>query len=128
MNPTKINKDGFVIAEGYYDGSDYSVVSRYIYPGTDLQVNGGNSIPNLVDHFHRWERPVIEGVFLGEEETFETALRRKKQTRLEFKLSAGDYLTLNPDDLIRSQMGWGKVQSLRWSAKTCKVEVELMHD
>jgi hypothetical protein len=65
---------------------------------------------------------------LGNNETFETALRRKKQIQLQFKLSAEDYLTLNPDNLMRSQMGWGQVESLSWSAKTCLVTVQLMHD
>jgi len=129
QNPEKIALDGFVVAEGYDTGSNnFVVVSRYVYPGTDLQINAGCSIPNLIDHFHRWNRPAITGELLGNNETFETALRRKKQIQLQFKLSAEDYLTLNPDNLMRSQMGWGQVESLSWSAKTCLVTVQLMHD
>lgn len=128
MYPEKINDDGFVIAEGYNNSGSYSVVSRYVYPGTDLQVNGAHSIPSLIDFFHRWNRPVIQGTLLGNTETFISAKRRKKQVSLQFKLSADEYLTLNPDNLMRTQMGWGEVQSLTWSAKTCTVTVELMHE
>lgn len=129
QNPEKISLDGFVVAEGYDTGSNnFVVVSRHVYPGTDLQINAACSIPNLIDHFHRWNRPAITGELLGNNETFETALRRKKQIQLQFKLSAEDYLTLNPDNLMRSQMGWGQVESLSWSAKTCLVTVQLMHD
>lgn len=129
QNPDKIALDGFVVAEGYDTGSNnFVVVSRHVYPGTDLQINAACSIPNLIDHFHRWNRPAITGELLGNNETFETALRRKKQIQLQFKLSAEDYLTLNPDNLMRSQMGWGQVESLSWSAKTCLVTVQLMHD
>ncbi len=128
LNPDKINIDGFVIGEGYFDGSAYSIVSRYVYPGTDLQVNGSHAIPSLIDFFHRWNRPAIEGTLLRNAEIFNSAVRRKKQVRLQFKLSAEEYLTFNPDNLMRSQMGWGQVQSLTWSAKTCTVTVELMHE
>lgn len=128
LNPAKINDDGFVIAEGFNNGGAYSVVSRYVYPGTDLQINGSHAIPSLIDFFHRWNRPVIQGTLLGNQETFFSARRRKRQATLQFKLSAEDYLTFNLDNLIRTQMGWGQVETLRWSAKTCTVTVELMHE
>lgn len=128
MNPDKVSDDGFVLAEGYDSGSGLSIVSRYIYPMTNLRLNAANAIPNLVAHFHQWNRPFIEGVFLSGDETFASAQRRKKQVLLQFKLSAEDYLTLNPDDLMLSQMGWGQVHSLRWSAKACRIDVELMHE
>lgn len=127
--PEKIANDGFCILETAVNMGTRYIVSRYLYPpGTNLLMNGMHAIPNLIDHFHRYERPSLTGTMDSLPETFESELRRKKQVEIKFKLSAEEWRDLVPDELINTQIGWGQAVSLKWSARSCTVIVELMHE
>lgn len=128
-NPNRVSDDGFVVMETYVDGLERYLVSRYIYPDTTtLYLNGGLAIGSLIDHFHRWVRPAIIGTMGEGIETFNTKEKRKAQTALSVKLSATGYRDYNADELVRSEIGWGDVKSVRWSAKSCLFTIELLHD
>lgn len=128
-NRDRIAEDGFVVLETQVIGSDRVAISRYIYPDTTTPyLNGAHSVGSLIDHFHRWQRPVITGTMGGNPETFTTAQRRKAQVELKPKISAEDYRDFLADDLVRSEIGWGEVDSVTWAAKSCVLTVNLLHD
>jgi hypothetical protein len=119
--------NGFVIVETDEIAGNRFMVSRYIYNTTNLYVNGAHSIPSLIDHFWRWERPNLTGLMNDSIETFNTTIRRKKQTELNVKMSTEAYRDLVPDNLIRTQISWGKAREYRWSARSCKLSVTVYH-
>jgi len=126
-NPTLVSKDGFVIAETAVVGSDRIFVGRLIYGTNLIAINGAHSIPSLIDHYWRWERPNITGLMNDITETFNTTIRRKKQTQLNIKMDTETYRDLVPDNLVRTQIGWGKVQEYSWSARSCKLTINVYH-
>jgi len=128
-NRDRIAEDGFVVLETQVIGSTRVAISRYIYPDTTTPyLNGAHSVGSLIDHFHRFQRPVITGTMGGNPETFTTAQRRKSQVELKPKISAEDYRDFLADDLVRSEIGWGEVDSVTWAAKSCVLTVNLLHD
>lgn len=126
-NPTLVSKEGFVIAETEIVNSARVMVSRTIYNDTYVAFNAAHAIPNLIDHFWRWERPNLTGTMNDSLETFNTTIRRKKQVQLDIKMSTEDYRDLNPDNLIKTQISWGKAKEYRWSAKSCRLSVTVYH-
>ena len=126
-NPTLVAKEGFVIAETEVVNSARVMVSRTIYNDTYVAFNAAHAIPNLIDHFWRWERPNLTGLMNDSVETFNSTIRRKKQTELNVKMSTEAYRDLVPDNLIRTQISWGKAREYRWSARSCKLSVTVYH-
>ena len=128
LNNQDISNDGFCFAETGVIDSDRYLVSRFIYPLTSqVYLNGGYAITSLIDNYHRWERPFITGTLNGVLQTFNSALRRRKQVELNIKISAQGFKNFDAEELVKSQFGWGKIESLAWSAKSCKLTLTLLH-
>lgn len=128
LNNQDISNDGFCFVETTIIDGDYYMVSRYIYPLTSqVYINGGYAITSLIDNYHRWERPFLTGTLNGTVEAFDSAIRRRKQVELNVKINAQGYKNFNAEELVKSQLGWGKVESIAWSAKSCKLTLTLLH-
>jgi len=127
-NNNDIDNDGIVMAETANINGQRVLVSRYIYPLTTAYINGGFSITSLIDHYQRWDRPLITGTLNGTPEVFNTAIKRKIQENIRVKLSAQQWKNFSASELIKTGLGWGEVQSAQWSAKSCTIQLTLLHD
>jgi len=127
-NPDQVSDEGFVFANTYVDSGQYYFVTEASEFGGDLLFNGHMSWPNLMSHYHRWERPLPSGRLNNVQTTFESSKRRRKQVDVSYTLSNADFLTFDPYQLVKTQMGWGKVERYRYDAKSCLMTLTLSHE
>ena len=126
--PDSYADDGFVFGAAYeVSGSYYLIVTESELTANVLLLNGPLCIPNLLANLHTYERPLISGTLNGAPTTFDSAIRRKRQTALVIPFGAADYFAWNPADLVNTQMGWGEVDNASWNAATCQLTLNVNH-
>lgn len=113
-----------------------SVVNRYpITPlGGEVITNGVLTWPNLFEHLHRWGRKKKTGLvqrYVGDPgistEFFSRAYnRRQKDIRIPFCCSDLDQFA--PEDYVRTQLGWGKVEEASYEEPAGILNLNLLHD
>lgn len=128
-NPSKIEDYGFVFVNAYKDGSDnYYLTSEENELTGDTDVNGHLSIPNLQQKYWRWGRPLPTGEMNNDAITFESVLNRKVQVELSVQMPRSVYHNdFDPNDLVKTQIGWGEVVSARYDARTCYLTLTVRH-
>lgn len=127
-SPDSYQDDGFVFGACHDDGGTFYLITSEstLNPGT-LLLNGSMCIPNLLENLHTYDRPLISGTLNGTPTTFDSAIRRKRQTALVIPFGASDYFAWNPADLVNTQMGWGEVDNASWNAATCQLTLNISH-
>jgi len=91
-------------------------------------VNGHLAYTNLHENYWRHDRPLIEGNMNGVDTIFSSAERIKQQEQLSIKIPLSVFLTLNPDNYIKTGLGWGEIVTAVYSAKNCQFETQLTHE
>ena len=128
-NPDSIQDDGFVFVAAGESGGVYFMVSETnVYIPTQTNINGHMSIPNLLDHYHKYGRLQPSGTMNGAIETFESSIRRKIQVDLQVKIPVQDYFDMDFSHLIKTQIGWGKVEKAGYNAASCTLTLTLRHE
>lgn len=126
--PDSYADDGFVFAACYVVTANYyMIVTESELSAGVLLLNGPLCIPNLLANLHTFERPLISGTLNGAPTTFDSAIRRKRQTALVIPFGATDYFAWNPADLVNTQMGWGEVDNASWDAASCMLTLNINH-
>ena len=127
--PDEVADDGFVFANTYTSGANYYFIQEYsLYNTSELLSNGHMALPNLVGHYHLWRRPLPTGTLNNSLTTFESSIPRKKQTEIRVIYSRASYRDWDPSTLVKTQMGWGEVESAEYSARTCTLTLKLRHE
>jgi len=129
-NTDQVDDEGFVFVAAYFTtgkGYSYYFVSEESEFGGDTLLNGHMSIPNLQEHYHRWDRPLLAGRMNNVDTTFETAIPRKAQAEISIPMAPDSFAALDAYELINTQMGWGEVESFRYSARSCTLTLKLKH-
>jgi hypothetical protein len=124
----QVSDEGIVIMATYnIEGTRYLNVETGALSG-DSAYNGHLSWANLHDRYHRHGREFLNGTMNEQDETFETAIRKKKQEEVLTVLCCAEIQTFDPSDLIKTQIDWGEVKKATWSGKTGAFKVQLLHD
>lgn len=129
-NTDSVSDNGFTFVNSYYNSPSgtYSLISEDSAAGYGIQANGHLSIPNLLDAYHRHERLLPAGTLNGTAVTFDSTVRRKRQVDLQVLMDNATFQTWDAGDLVKTQMGWGKVVRYRYDAKTCLLTLTLSHE
>lgn len=123
LKPDTFGKDGSVLvttAGGY-------ILSELVSLTQESEFNGHLSIPNLQDHYHRYNRPQWNGTMNRQLQKFESIQRLRKQT-VKVPFSCCNILLFKPGDLVKTQLGWGEVRTADWEWPKQELTLELLHD
>lgn len=129
-SPDRVSDEGFVFAATYRNSvsGTYHLVTENSATGFGPIINGHLSIPNLLDVYHRHDRPLPAGVLNGSNVTFESTQRRKRQVELRVQMSNADFFAWDESELVKTQIGWGKVVSFSYSCRTCTLTLSIDHE
>lgn len=129
-NTDQVSDEGFVFVNAYFQSASgtYHFITVDSIVNTIAIKNGHLSIPHLLDNYHRHDRMLINGNLNGNEVTFDSAQRNKKQVDLQVKMSNAAFWDFDPYNLVKTQMGWGKVERFRYSFKTCVLTLTISHE
>lgn len=123
-HPDRYPSKGFVLVERNDNG--------YIISGNVLtnrvQRNGNLGWIRLQDWYYRWDRPQPKGIMNGENVNFNSFKRTRKQDPIQIHICCADLEQFKPEDLVRTQLGWGEVQSAKYSDPKEVMVLELLHD
>jgi hypothetical protein len=75
-----------------------------------LKLNGHFAISTLHDNYYKWDRPLPSGVMNNQPTDFYRWTRQKKQDDIKFRLCCDELVTWNPNNLVKTQYGWGEVE------------------
>lgn len=95
--------------------------------GGSIRNNGHLAFTKLHPNYWLWDRPQSQGQMNGADTVFETRVRLKKQEEISVPVTC-EFLfdTFDPNNLIKTQIGWGQVKSWSYSAKKCLLTLQLM--
>lgn len=129
-SPDRVSDEGFVFGACYENtvSGTYHMVTENSATGFGAIINGHLSIPNLLDVYHRHERPLPSGTLNGSAVTFESTQRKRRQVDLSILMSNSAFLSWDESQLMKTQMGWGKVVRYRYSCKSCLLTLTLSHE
>lgn len=120
-----VNDEGiFFIAAGV-DGANYYVLQE---PGvlSDPRVNNTLALAQLHRDYHKYERPLPVGTMNGELTEFITVKPTKQGNA--FKIPFCCPTDFKPDDLIKTLLGDGVVNTATYSFRDSMLELELLYD
>lgn len=112
-----------------YGNAGLVIVSTVEFNGTNtiLSQNKSMQLTNLQNCYWKHDRPQWSGVIGGQEMDFLSVKPTKRQVPLEIQLCCADFKDWNPSNLIKSQIGWGEVDTARYSFKNRCLEFTLLH-
>lgn len=110
------------ISGSYYINREAGEISGEIKPNAHL------SWANLQENYLSWNRLFPSGNMNNQDITFNDYIRAKKQESLFFPISVTNFFTLDYSDKINTEIGWGEISSATYSAKSCLLTVELLHE
>lgn len=129
-NTDQVSDEGFVFVNAYLDAGagTYHFITINSPLNTQALRNGHLAIPTLLDKYHRHDRMLPEGKLNNNTVTFESTQRRKRQVELRVQMSIADFFDWDENDLVKTQMGWGKVDSFSYSCRTCTLTLNVEHE
>lgn len=112
------------------------VVNRYpVTPlGGEVVTNGVMTWPNLFENLHRWGRKKKTGIVQryvddpGVSTEFFSRVYNRSQKDIRIPLCCSDLDQFAPEDYVRTQLGWGKVQEATYEEPGGILNLNLIHD
>lgn len=123
-NPSEIADAGWVLVSKRGTGL---LVSNGKISG-ESRVNMAHSWANLLYNLHRHGRPQSTGEMNGENEAFFYTLPSRQQEPLTVKMCCEDIADFNPMHKVKSQLGWGIVDSAELNDPGSMITLNLLHD
>lgn len=121
----KVEDAGFVLISGRKVGDDYFINSEYINQTMSLNNVFGWSI--LIRDFLGYERPLKEGKLNGVDHVFQSAIPTKKGEKFAIPFPVCEQ-TFIPDDIVKTSLGNGVVDSASFRFKDCFIELDLLYN
>lgn len=119
----KTGNDGIVIIAAP-DGYIFSEVNKW---SREFNLNGHLSWPNLLHYYHQYNRPQKKGTLNGQVTVFKSIKRTRKQT-IVIPFACCDILQFRPQDLVKTQLGWGEIESATYDDPNQILTLNLLHD
>ena len=126
-NPDVVN-EGFVFMALDEDSGNYYINREIGVLSGDLKLNGHLAFSNLLPTYHTYGRMFEDGNMNGVDVSFVTWLRSKRQQPITVFYSNADYLALDTEQRLNTEMGWGDIETGNYSARTCELEIILLQD
>ena len=125
-DPSAIDETGFVmLATTANSDGTYSVI---VEAGalTGLQVlNAPLAWANLHAAYGKWQRIQPSGNMNGVDTNFDSWIRTKRQDPFVIPLCCDDAIDYN--ELIKSELGWGELETATFTTQTDKLKLTLLH-
>lgn len=123
-NPDKIADPGNVLVAT----RDGAVITDLCYISQSNRVNAPLAFSNLLYNLHRHGRPQYRGKMNKQDEEFITKVRTRSQEGITLQLCCNDLATFDPQDSVKTQLGWGDVESATLTDPQSVLKLNLVHE
>lgn len=127
-NPSKISDDGFVIAS---TGELQNKLFLLSAPGSisgENKINASNSFANLLYYLHRHVRPQRSGNMNGSDTSFYYPVPSRSQNEITFALCCEELENFDTNMRIRTQLGWGDLDTVKFKDPSSLITVKLLYE
>lgn len=94
----------------------------------ESRLNGHLSWANLMYNYHRYNRPASKGVMNGEETDFFYKAKTRQQKNIEVPLTCANAGVFDAKDLVKTQLGWGSVETATLKLPGNLLKLTLIHE
>jgi hypothetical protein len=122
-NPDAAEDDGMVWVA--CDSNDFVLFDEALLSG-EIKINAPLALANLLPHYHTVGRPQTLGNVNGEA-TQLIAEPVREQPSIKVKLCCEDIATFDPNDKVKTQLGWGRVEDATLVVPYGSLELNLKH-
>lgn len=92
-----------------------------------LKLNGHFALSTLHENYYKWDRPLPRGTMNNQPTDFYRWKRQKNQPDISFRLCCDEMIAYNPDDLVKTQYGWGEVDEISLDEPKGLFETTIAH-
>ena len=122
--PDKVQDDGFALV-----ATVDHVILRGAPEGIQTgYVNGVLSWDWLFRYVHRWKRKKMYGLMNGVNTQFIGRPKNRSQKDIKVHICCEEIDQFSPDDLVKTQFGWGAVESATYDEPSEILTLNLLHD
>ena len=122
--PDKVQDDGFALV-----ATVDHVILRGAPEGIQTgYVNGVLSWDWLFRYVHRWKRKKTYGLMNGVNTQFIGRPKNRSQKDVKVHICCDEIDQFSPDDLVKTQFGWGAVESATYDEPSEILTLNLLHD
>lgn len=128
--PDTASDAGFVLVAPIYQESNnyYLPTEAGALTGTEL-LNGHLAWANLQANYHQENRPFLAGTMNQAAHTFDSARPARRQSDIAVTgFTPALFDSYDPDDLVKTDLGWGEVAEASWDVGTQTLTLELKHE
>lgn len=93
----------------------------------EYKLNGHVSFANLHYSYHRWRRPAMYGIMNGNQTQFFDLKRVRLQPNIELMMTCENLDTFDAKDLVKTQLGWGKIDKALLTIPGNTLKMDLLH-
>lgn len=91
----------------------------------EIKLNAHFAVANLMESYYKWDRPLSSGIMNNQPTDFFRWQRQKKQDDIKAVLCCEDISTFDPNDLVKTQMGWGSVDDAQFDDPVSMLKLNL---
>lgn len=122
------NKHGIVLVSAtQVQPGVWAVVSNVGLLSGEVKMNGSLALANLHECYWKYKRPFTEGIMNDEEEDFWPPQRLRRQDAFHVRMCCDDWNQLHGSDFIRTQLGWGEIETATYRDPAEILELTLNH-
>lgn len=126
-DPSKFidNNPGFVIMATRKNNETFTLINGIGALSGLTILNAPLAWANIHDAYGRWGRIQSKGKMNGVDTNFDSWIRTKRQDPFSIPICCED--NINYNDLIKSQLGYGELESAIFTTQTEKLKITLLH-
>lgn len=119
-----VNEEGFFLVAT----KDGTIIREAPEGFEHAYVNGVLGWRVLLPTLHIWKRKKTHGIMNEENRRFVGRPKNRVQKDIQVPICCSEIDNFQPEDLVKTQFGWGAVESASWNAKTEILTLTLLHD
>jgi hypothetical protein len=125
-DPTAIAKEGFVVMATHANNDGTFTLINGVGALSGLIIlNAPLAWANIHAAYGKWGRIQPTGNMNGADTNFDSWIRTRRQEPFSIPLCCDD--TIDYNDLIRSKLGWGKLETASFNTQSEKIKLTLLH-
>lgn len=123
LSPSEVTNEGFALVSVENNNGIYSLRDELGILSGRNKSNGYLTVSNIISKFYNHDMPLPTATVNGEQKTFASTQRRRKQEGVTFP-----YTEINGFSLVKTELGWGEIDDAELDLKTMLYTTTLKHD
>jgi len=127
-NPEAYEDAGFVLISLVNVSGTYGIKKDLGEISGEYKLNGHLSWANIHANYKTYERPQPTGQINGSAVTFDSVMPKKRQEGIFYAKTVDQFFSWDVGEKVKTNLGWGRIETAQYNSRTCKLTITLLHD